>query len=136
MTTFDGENINAFKARLLAEGWTLLRTKSHQALVTKLGIARARVSWSEDNEDHLRRMLQQGWDEQRHLRDRCSFLYEQAIQHGATVEELRGPLSAAVQTLLEDARSSILETGVANIGLGLQLEYPNPDGSYPSDSPS
>ena len=91
MTTFDGENIKSFKARLLAQGWTLLRTKSHQAWLTKLRIAESRLRWAEENIEWLRVQLQKENDETRRLRDRCSYLYERAIEHGATVEELRGP---------------------------------------------
>lgn len=77
--------------QLAAEGWTLLRTKSYQAAQRKLDLAKSRLAWVEEQLLYLHGILEKEWAEERRLRDRLEFVYGKAIEHGASVEELRGP---------------------------------------------
>lgn len=77
--------------RLTLEGWTIIRTRSHQRTLEELRAARA--GWQNEI---VRRKDTEGWahdslDEERRLRDRCTYLYGLAARLGATDEQLQGP---------------------------------------------
>lgn len=79
------------RQQLTEAGWTVLRTSSYRAAQTRQRVADARAEAAIDNQNWLREMLEKECAETRRLRERLTFVYGVAIEHGATREELVGP---------------------------------------------
>jgi hypothetical protein len=77
------------RAKLLleAEGFVVLRAKSHRHAQERQRIAEAERRLEAE---HTRAWANKAFDEMRQLSDRCTYLYGLAARHGATDDELAG----------------------------------------------
>lgn len=92
MTTIDRDaTTKAVIARLEAEGFTVLRTKSYRAAQERQRVAVALLRSEQDHNEHTRQWALKAFDEQRRYADRCTYLYGLAASLGATETQLRGP---------------------------------------------
>lgn len=63
-----------------------------ERLRRELAIAKRRLEWEAEHNQHTTAWAHKAFEEQNRLRDRCTFLYGKAIEHGATCDELRAGL--------------------------------------------
>lgn len=78
------------KTILERTGHVVLREKSYRQAQERQRIAECYRDREIEAADSARAWARNCLDEERRLRDRCTFLYGAARAHGATVEELRG----------------------------------------------
>lgn len=100
------DDVAAAKATLTAAGFTVLRTGSYRAAQERQRIAQVRMDDAFDRVRSVEAWARSLADEARHLRDRCTYLYGLAARHGATDDELAGPLeveNVTPEDLLEGA---------------------------------
>lgn len=74
---------------LTTRGFFVMRDKSYRQAQERWKVAAAQAEWERSEAESTRRWAQQFIDECAELRWRCSFLYEKAVEHGATTDELR-----------------------------------------------
>ncbi len=126
MTTFDDQLATAAKL-LRQNGFTVIRARSYRAAQKRQWIAEARMDDAIEQRDHQRAWMEsEVFPRERLLSDRVNFLYGAARAHGATVDELAQPATAAVDavgpadipdaqehvpTLTEIPRTQIMERG-------------------------
>ena len=79
-------------ARAIMEraGYVVLKAKSYRQAQERQRIAECYRDREIEAADSARAWARDCLNEERRLRDRCTFLYGAARAHGATVEELRG----------------------------------------------
>lgn len=76
------------KALLERNGFVVLREKSYRQAQERQRVAEALRQMERENAEHSRKWAVNCLDEERRLRDRCTYLYGLAARHGATDEEL------------------------------------------------
>ena len=81
-----------FRRALEADGYTVLRTKSYNAARERQRVAEALLRAEVEHAESVRGWARDCIAEERRLSARCSYLYALAMKHGATAEELRGPI--------------------------------------------
>ena len=81
----------AIIARLEAEGYTVLRTKSYRQAQERQRVAEALLRSEQEHAEHTRSWALKAFDDQRRAWDRCTYLYGLAASLGATEQQLRGP---------------------------------------------
>lgn len=90
MSIYD-DGVTSAKNFLEADGFVVLRTKSHQDAQRRYAIAKSEAQWCRDEMERTQQWAQNELGgEIRSLRDRCTFLYGAARAAGCTVEELAG----------------------------------------------
>lgn len=82
--------VSAAKALLHAHGYVVLREKSYRQAQERQRVAEALRDMEKRFADGAREWARNCLDEERRLRDRCTFLYGKAQEHGATTAELAG----------------------------------------------
>lgn len=87
--------IDQAKKLLQANDFVVLRARSHRQAQERQRVAEARVKFEEMEAEHARQWALECLARERHLADRCTFLYGAARAHGATIEELGGSLHAS-----------------------------------------
>ena len=75
----------------LGPEWVVLKAKSYRQAQERQRVAEALRAAEERNSEHTRAWAMRAFEEERRLRDRCTYLYGLAARYGATDEELRGP---------------------------------------------
>ena len=73
-------------------GYVAVKEKSYRQAQERQRVAEARRASEAEAADHARSWAREAFTEQRRLADRCTYLYGLAARHGATDEELAGPL--------------------------------------------
>lgn len=88
------------KALLEQHGYVVHKEASYRRAQERLRVAEARLSREEAEVEYMRSTSQARLEEERRQRDRCTFLYGQAMAHGATADELaRDPESVRLANL-------------------------------------
>lgn len=82
----------------LEGSWVVMRPKSHRALLERVRRAENSVQWAEHGAESARAWARDCLQQERELRDRCTYLYGAARAYGATVEELGGSLQTPAAT--------------------------------------
>jgi uncharacterized protein HemY len=75
---------------LKAEGYVVLRERSYQRARERQRVAEALRDAAERDAERAHVWARNCLNDERRLRDRCTFLYGVARAHGATEDELRG----------------------------------------------
>lgn len=74
-------------------GYVVLKEKSYRQAQERQRVAEALRKLEQEHNEHTRAWASKAFDEQRHLRDRCEYLYGLAARLGAGDRQLRGPLT-------------------------------------------
>lgn len=85
-------SVDDARALLESQGYVVLRAKSYRQAQERQRVAEAYQRAAEEDAENTRRWALDCLNQERKLRDRCTFLYGVARAHGATVEELGGSL--------------------------------------------
>jgi hypothetical protein len=81
---------HGFVEALDAEGYVIIEKATRRREQRRFDIAENERHYAEREAEGTRRWGETMAQEAQRLRDRCSFLYEKATEHGATREELVG----------------------------------------------
>jgi hypothetical protein len=73
-----------------AAGYVVLKEKSYRQAQERQRVAEALRKLEQEHNEHTRAWANKAFDEQRHLRDRCEYLYGLAAKLGAGDRQLRG----------------------------------------------
>jgi hypothetical protein len=84
------------KALLEAAGYVVLREKSYRQAQTRQAIHQREAEWAERQAESARRWARECLAKERHLAERCTYLYGLAAALGATETQLRGADMAAL----------------------------------------
>ncbi len=84
------DEIQKAKAALAEHGYVVIKEKSHLAARRRQQIAESQREWAERERESSRRWAHDCLDQERHLRERLTFVWGVAKAHGATNEELGG----------------------------------------------
>ena len=84
------DEIATVKRFLEARGFTVLRTKSYNAMKERHYGRECELRSQVEHNEHTRAWANRAFDEQRRLSDRCTFLYGEAMARGATAADLVG----------------------------------------------
>jgi hypothetical protein len=76
-------------AKLQEAGWIIVRKSTKDRWAMRTSIAEAKAYFADQDAEHARNWARGRAADEERLARRCSFLYEQAIAHGATPDELR-----------------------------------------------
>jgi len=79
------------KAYLEETGHVVLKATSYRRAQERQHLAEARRAWAEQQAASSERWARGCLDNERHLRERCTYLYGLAASLGATPEQLTGP---------------------------------------------
>lgn len=71
-------------------GYVVLKAKSYRQAQERQRVAEALLRAAEESRDRAYAWARDCCDQERYLRDRCTFLYGVAERRGATRDELRG----------------------------------------------
>jgi hypothetical protein len=82
-------DIDDAKALLVANGYVVLKAKSHREAQLRRRVTEARARWADDDAEHARDWARKCLDEERRLRERLTLVWGLAVEHGATLDELR-----------------------------------------------
>jgi hypothetical protein len=72
-----------------SHGYVVLREGSHRYAQRQRLITEARARWADADAEHAREWARNCLDEERRLRERLTQVWGIAVEHGATLDELR-----------------------------------------------